>query len=74
MPPRKHHASKTSRPGTRATAKGKSRLVSRVARGALLAVSFTAMQFFTEEGFESKRLFDHRVVDNLQAPLTRYHE
>ena len=32
------------------------------------------MQFFTEDVLEPKRLFDHRVVDNLQAPLTRYHE
>jgi len=45
-----------------------------MAHGALLAVSFSAAQFFSEDGVESKRLFDHRVVDNLQTPLTHYHE
>jgi len=45
-----------------------------MARGALLAVGFTALQYFTEDSFDQRRLFDHRVVDNLQAPLTHYRE
>lgn len=52
----------------------KARLVRRMARGALLAVGFTALQFFGEDLAAERRLFDHRVVDNLQAPLTHYHE
>lgn len=73
--PRKNHSAKTSPRGTKAPfAKKKSRLVRRVARGALLAVSFTALQFFSEDTTESKRLFDSRTVDNLREPLTHYHE
>ena len=45
-----------------------------MARGVLLAASFTALQFFTEDSADQRRLFDHRVVDNLQAPLTHYHD
>jgi hypothetical protein len=75
VPPRKNHPAKTSPRGTKAPfAKKKHRFVRRVARGALLAVSFTAMQFFIEDNTEPKRLFDSRTVDNLRAPLTHYHE
>jgi hypothetical protein len=75
VPPRKNHPAKNPPRGTKAPfAKKKSRLVRRVAQGALLAVSFTAMQFFIEDTTESKRLFDSRTVDNLRAPLTHYHE
>jgi len=52
----------------------KARLVRRVARGALFAVGLTALQYFGEDFALERRLFDHRVVDNLQAPLTHYHE
>lgn len=52
----------------------KSRLVKRMARGALLAVGFTALQYFGEDLAADRRLFDARVVDRLQAPLTHYHE
>jgi hypothetical protein len=45
-----------------------------VARGALLAVSLSALQYFSEDTTESKRLFDSRMVDSLRAPLTHYHE
>jgi len=45
-----------------------------VAKGALLAVSFTALQYFSEDTTESRRLFDRRMVDSLRAPLTHYHE
>lgn len=75
VPHRKNHPTKTPSRGTKAPfAKKKARLVRRVARGALLAVSFTALQFFSEDRTEQRRLFDHRVVDNLQAPLTHYRE
>ena len=72
---RKNHPAKTSPRGTKVPfAKKKHRLVRRMARGALLAASFTAVQFFSEDTTESKRLFDHRVVDTLREPLTHYHE
>jgi len=72
---RKNQPGKGAAHGSKAPfPKKRRRLVRQAARGALLAVSFTAMQFFTEEATESKRLFDYRVVDNLQAPLTHYHE
>ena len=75
MPHRKNNPVKIPARGSKAPfAKRKARLVRQVAKGALLAVSFTAMQFFIEDGGESKRLFDHRLVDNLRAPLTHYHE
>ena len=75
MPHRKNSPAKTSSKGSQAPfAKKKGRLVRRVARTALLAVSFSALQFFVEDSAESKRLFDSRVVDNLRAPLTHYHE
>ena len=70
MPHRKKHPAP---PATRRRGP-KSRLVRRVARGALLAVGFTALQFFGEDAAAEGRLFDHRVVDSLQAPLTHYHE
>ena len=72
---RKNHLGKSATRGSKSPfPKKRRRLVRQAAQSALLAVSFTAMQFFTEESAESKRLFDHRVVDNLQAPLTHYHE
>jgi hypothetical protein len=75
MTQRKNHPAKSATRGSKAALpKKRRRLVRQAARGALLAMSFTAMQFFTEDSTESKRLFDHRVVDNLQAPLTHYHE
>jgi len=75
VPHRKNHSAKSSSRGTKTPfAKKKSRLVRRMARGALLAVGFTALQYFTEDSFDQRRLFDHRVVDNLQAPLTHYRE
>jgi hypothetical protein len=75
VPPRKNSPAKTSARGSKAPfAKKKGRLVRRVARSALLAVSFSALQFFAEDTAESKRLFDSRVVDNLREPLTHYHE
>ena len=75
MPHRKNNPAKISARGSpAAAAKKRSRLVRRVAHGALMAVSFTAMQFFMEDSAESKRLFDSRLVDSLRAPLTRYHE
>ena len=46
----------------------------RVARGALLAVSFSALRFFVEDTADSKRLFDRGMLDNLREPLTHYHE
>ncbi|MEO6873430.1 MAG: hypothetical protein ABI222_01275 [Opitutaceae bacterium] len=75
MPQQKNHSAIPSSPGSKAPfAKKEDQLVRRVARGALLVVSFSALQYFNDDGFESKRLFDHRVVDNLQAPLTHYHD
>ena len=75
VPPRKNNPVRTSSKGSRSPfAKKKARLVRRVAQGALLAVSFTAMQFFIEDSTDSKRLFDRHMVDNLRAPLTHYHE
>ena len=75
MPHRKKASDKAPGPGTGTPfAKKRSRLARRVAHGALLAVGFTAMQFFIEDGSESKRLFDSRLVDSLRAPLTHYHE
>jgi hypothetical protein len=75
MPPRKHHPARNSAPGAKFSATRKSvRLVRRAARGAWLAVSFTALQFFADDAPETKRLFDHRTVDSLKAPLTRYRE
>lgn len=75
VPRRKNNSDKPSLRGSRTPfAKKKGRLVRRVARGALLAVSFSALQYFSEDNAESKRLFDSRVVDNLRAPLTHYHE
>lgn len=41
---------------------------------ARLAAGFTAIQYFTENSSESKRLFDSRLVDSLRALLTHYHE
>ncbi len=75
MPHRKNHTARLPARGSKAPfLKRKARLVRRVAHGTLLAVGFTALQFFSDDAIESKRLFDHRVVDNLQAPLTHYHE
>ncbi len=72
--PKNSPAKNPARGSSAPFAKKKGRLVRQVARGALLAVSFTAMQFFVEDSAEPKRLFDQRVVDNLRAPLTHYHE
>ncbi len=75
MPHRKNNPAKISSRGSKAPfAKKKSRLVRRMARGALLAVSFSALQYFAEDTTESKRLFDNRIVDSLREPLTHYHE
>ena len=75
MPLRKKSPLQTSPRGSRAPfARKKARLVRQVARGALLAVGFTALQYFGEDFALERRLFDHRVVDSLQAPLTHYHE
>jgi len=75
VPPRKKSPVQNSSHGSRAPFAGKkARLVRRVARGALLAVGFTALQYFGEDFALERRLFDHRVVDSLQAPLTHYHE
>jgi hypothetical protein len=75
VPHRKNNPAKDSSRGSKAPfAKKKGRLVRRVARGALLAVSFSALQFFVEDTTESKRLFDNRMVDTLREPLTHYHE
>ena len=72
---RKNNPAKiSSRESKAPIAKKQAKLVRRVARGALLAVSFSALQFFSEDAMESKRLFDSRTVDNLRAPLTHYHE
>ena len=53
--------------------KKKAKLLRQVARGALLAVSLTAVQFGAEEKLE-QRMFDRGLLDRLKAPLTRYHE
>jgi len=75
VPQRKNNPAKTaSRRSRPPFAKKKARLVRRVAKGALLAVSFTALQYFSEDTTESRRLFDRRMVDSLRAPLTHYHE
>ncbi len=75
MPRRKNNSTKASFRGSKAPfAKKKGRLVRRMARGALLAVSFSALQYFAEDTTDSKRLFDNRIVDSLRAPLTHYHE
>lgn len=75
MPHRKKSPVQISSHGSRAPfARKKARLVRQVARGALLAVGFTALQYFGEDFALERRLFDHRMVDNLQAPLTHYHE
>ena len=75
VPRRKNNSAKASSRESRSPfAKKKGRLVRRVARGALLAMSFSALQYFTEDSAETKRLFDSRVVDSLRAPLTHYHE
>ena len=75
VPRRKNNPVKASSRGSSAPfAKKKGRLVRRVARGALLAMSFSALQYFSEDATESKRLFDSRMVDSLRAPLTHYHE
>jgi hypothetical protein len=75
MPHRKIRTVKSPARETKAPfVKKKARLVRRAAHGALLAASFTAMQFFTGEVGEPKRWFDQRVVDNLQTPLTHYRE
>lgn len=75
VPHRKDHDAKISPRGPKAPiAKKSRRALHRAARGALLAASFTAMQFFNDEAGEPRRLFDSRVVDSLQAPLTHYHE
>ena len=75
VPHRKNNPARTSPEGSKAPfTKKKNRLVRRMAQGALLAVSFSALQYFAEDTGESKRLFDSRVVDSLREPLTHYHE
>ena len=74
MPNRKNRPVRNSTPDARLSAKKSVRFVRRAARGALLAVSFTALQFFSDDAPETKRLFDYRTVDSLKAPLTRYRE
>ena len=49
------------------------RLMGRLARGALVAMSLQAAQIAVEEAI-SHRLFDRSLVDRLKEPLTRYHE
>lgn len=75
MPHRKNHPALAPTRGSKVSSPQKGhRLAQRLARGALLAVGFTALQYFTEDATEERRLFDHRVVDSLQAPLTHYRE
>jgi hypothetical protein len=49
-------------------------LVRRVAHGALVALGISGLQLPLEETRVQKRLFDHRVVDSLQPPLTHFRE
>jgi len=49
------------------------KLLRRVTRGALLAVSLKAAQLAAEEATKF-RMFDRQLVDRLKPPLTRYHE
>lgn len=70
MRKRKAHRGKTAEKPPGATRK----LVRRVARGTLLAVGLTAVQFVSPEATTKWELFDSGLVDSLHVPLTRYHE
>lgn len=58
-------ANKTKRPGK----------LSRITRGAVLAVSFTAAQLSEKADFFGEKIFHRNLVDRLHSTsLTRYHE
>jgi hypothetical protein len=57
-----------------AAAKKGRRVVSALARSTLLAAGFAVAQLGIPEIDSRFHLFDPKLVDRLQAPITRYHE
>ncbi len=61
-------------PAAAGSVRGSRRLVRQLARGSVFAAGLVALQFGAGESDGRDRLFDVRMVDRLQTPLTRYRD